>query len=131
MKKVNLFYLKDILIKLNASHEEKTDCLWKIKKNVQKPVFCLAMKALLAEFHRISETLIQRELISAILCSHHASLLPSLKEVLKSPHSKDLDQDVLEDIEDAISTLSLSLTKPKSFAVKPLNGQQPVLKDNK
>ncbi len=27
MKKVNLFYLKDILIKLNATHEEKMDCL--------------------------------------------------------------------------------------------------------
>lgn len=91
MKKVNLFYLKDILIKLNASHEEKMECLWKIKKNIQKPVFCLAMKALLAEFYRISETLIQRELISAIQCSHHPSLIPALREVLRSSHAKDMD----------------------------------------
>jgi hypothetical protein len=58
MKKVNLFYLKDILIKLNSSLEEKLECLWKMKKNVQKPVFALAMKALLQEFHRIPESLI-------------------------------------------------------------------------
>ncbi len=34
MKKVNLFYLKDILLKTNIAFEEKLDCLWKIKLNV-------------------------------------------------------------------------------------------------
>jgi hypothetical protein len=58
MKKVNLFYLKDILLKINVSFEEKIDCLWKIKLNVHKPVFALAMKSLIAEFSRIPEILI-------------------------------------------------------------------------
>ena len=53
MKKINLFYLKDILIKPTATFEEKLDCLWKIKRNASKPVFGLAMKALLNEFVRI------------------------------------------------------------------------------
>ena len=34
MKKVNLFYLKDILLKTNIPIEEKLDCVWKIKLNV-------------------------------------------------------------------------------------------------
>jgi hypothetical protein len=58
MKKVNLFYLKDILVKQNASYDEKLDCLWKIKRNVLKPVFSMAMKALLAEFSKIGDSLI-------------------------------------------------------------------------
>lgn len=58
MKKVNLFYLKDILIKSTATYEEKLECLWKIKKNVQKPVFAMAMKALIVDFHKITESLI-------------------------------------------------------------------------
>ncbi len=66
MKKVNLFYLKDILLKTNVSFEEKIDCLWKIKMNVHKPVFSLAMKSLIAEFSRVPEILIQKELLAAI-----------------------------------------------------------------
>ena len=58
MKKVNLFYLKDILLKPSASYDEKLDCLWKIKRNVNKPVFGLAMRALLSEFMKINEILI-------------------------------------------------------------------------
>jgi hypothetical protein len=58
MKKVNLFYLKDIILKNNISFEEKLDCLWKIKLNVHKPVFSLAMKSLIAEFYKIPEILI-------------------------------------------------------------------------
>ena len=58
MKKINLFYLKDILIKPTASYEEKIDCLWKIKRNVHKPVFGLAMKALLVDFFKINEPFI-------------------------------------------------------------------------
>lgn len=69
MKKVNLFYLKDILLKTNIAFEEKLDCLWKIKLNVQKPVFSLAMKSLIAEFSLIPEILIQKELLAAISCS--------------------------------------------------------------
>lgn len=46
-KKINLFYLKDILIKERSSQTEKIDALFKIKKNINKPVFCLAMKSLL------------------------------------------------------------------------------------
>lgn len=58
MKKVNLFYLKDIILKNNISYEEKLECLWKIKLNVNKPVFALAMKSLIIEFSRISEVFI-------------------------------------------------------------------------
>ena len=34
IKKVNLFYLKDILIKHQSNLDEKLECLWKMKKNV-------------------------------------------------------------------------------------------------
>jgi hypothetical protein len=46
-KKVNLFYLKDLLIKENSSTQEKMEALFKIKRNLGKPVFALAMKSLL------------------------------------------------------------------------------------
>ncbi len=59
MKKVNLFYLKDIVAKPTASHEEKMDCLWKIKRNVHKPVFGMAMKSLITDFTKINVILIQ------------------------------------------------------------------------
>lgn len=83
MKKINLFYLKDILIKPTATYDEKLECLWKIKRNVHKPVFGMAMKALLPDFNKISEILIQRELLSCMACSSFHSLLHPLKELLK------------------------------------------------
>ena len=46
-KKINLFYLKDLMIKDSTPMEEKIESLFKIKKNVDKPVFALAMRALL------------------------------------------------------------------------------------
>lgn len=46
-KKINLFYLKDLIIKGSNNTQEKYDALFKIKKNVYKPVFALAMKSLL------------------------------------------------------------------------------------
>ena len=46
-KKINLFYLKDILIKDSNSVQEKMEALFKIKKNINKPVFGLAMKTLI------------------------------------------------------------------------------------
>lgn len=49
MKKVNLFYLKDILVKSNSNYEEKIECIWKIKRNVTKPVFAMAMRALMCD----------------------------------------------------------------------------------
>lgn len=105
MKKVNLFYLKDILIKSTASYDEKLECLWKIKRNVMKPVFAMAMKALIQEFPRIGEPLIQRELLSAIACSTHGSLVQPLRDLLKSASM--LDDDIIEDIEDTIQSLLL------------------------
>lgn len=57
-KKINLFYLKDILIKENSSQEEKLDSLWKIKRNIFKPVFGLAMKSLLPDFDKIQDPFI-------------------------------------------------------------------------
>jgi hypothetical protein len=53
-KKINLFYLKDLLVKDSTPHQEKMDALFKIKKNVQKQVFAQAMKSLLSEFEKIS-----------------------------------------------------------------------------
>ena len=38
-KKVNLFYLKDILIKDSSTQQEKLVALFKIKRNIFKPVF--------------------------------------------------------------------------------------------
>lgn len=49
-KKINLFYLKDILVKENSSMQEKLDALFKMRKNSNKNVFGLAMKTLLQEF---------------------------------------------------------------------------------
>ena len=46
-KKINLFYLKDILIKDTNTPQEKMEALFKIRKNIKKPVFGLAMKSLL------------------------------------------------------------------------------------
>ena len=102
MKKVNLFYLKDILIKSNASYDEKLECLWKIKRNVMKPVFAMAMRALIQEFTRIGEPLIQRELLSAIACSTHSALIQPLRDLARNS-SNQLDEDILEDIEDTIA----------------------------
>ncbi len=74
-KKVNLFYLKDMLIKQTSSLQEKLDALFKIKKNVNKPVFALAMKTLLQEFDKVEDIFIQKEIIFAIGCSLHVSLI--------------------------------------------------------
>ena len=54
-KKVNLFYLKDILLKESTQPQEKMDALIKIKKNLNKPVFALAMKSLLPELEKIDD----------------------------------------------------------------------------
>lgn len=54
-KKVNIFYLKDLLIKENNLLHEKMEALFKIKKNIKKPVFALAMKSLLQEFSKITD----------------------------------------------------------------------------
>jgi hypothetical protein len=101
MKKVNLFYLKDILIKTSATYDEKLECLWKIKRNVMKPVFSMAMRALIYDFNRISEPLIQRELLSAIACSTHSTLIKPLKDLLRT-QSSNLGEDIVEEIEDTI-----------------------------
>jgi hypothetical protein len=54
-KKINLFYLKDILLKESSNKLEKMDALSKVKKNINKPVFSLAMKSLLQEFDKIQD----------------------------------------------------------------------------
>lgn len=61
-KKVNLFYLKDILIKDNSSMSEKLESLFKIKKNIHKPVFALAMKSLLSEIDKVKDDFILKEI---------------------------------------------------------------------
>jgi hypothetical protein len=46
-KKVNLFYLKDILIKDSSKISEKLEALTKIKRNIDKPVFDMSMRSLI------------------------------------------------------------------------------------
>lgn len=103
-KKVNIFYLKDLLIKESNNLHEKMEALFKIKKNIRKPVFALAMKSLLQEFQKISDVYIQREVIYIISCSNYTILIKPLQDLQKSPS---LDLEVKEDIEDAIQNLQL------------------------
>lgn len=106
MKKVNLFYLKDILLKPFAHIQEKMECLYQIKRNVQKqPVFAMAMKSLIAEFHKINEPLIQKEVLNVISISNHQTILAPLKEMLKV-HCDKLSDDIIEEVEETILTLN-------------------------
>jgi hypothetical protein len=52
-----------------------------------------------------------------------------LRDLLRSSHAKDLDSDVIDDIEEAIQSLILVLQRPKSFIIKTLNSDHGVLKD--
>jgi len=117
MKKVNLFYLKDILIKASSTQEERLECLWKIKRNVIKPVFGMAMKALLADFLKIPDFLIQMELLSAMQCSNHYSLLHPLKELLRYNRAQ-MDDALVDEIEDTISQLAIVSKRQQSFQLK-------------
>jgi len=102
MKKVNLFYLKDILIKPSSTQEERLECLWKIKRNVQKPVFGMALKALVADFLKIPDLLIQMELLATMQSSNHYSLLHPLKELLRY-HRAQMDETLVDEVEDTIA----------------------------
>lgn len=68
-KKINLFYLKDLLIKEGVTPQEKTEILFKLKRNVFKSVFGSAIKALLTEFEKIKEVFIQVEVMQMIAIS--------------------------------------------------------------
>ena len=111
---MNLFYLKDILIKDTATQEEKIDALCKIKRNIQKSVFGLAMKSLLSEFDKVQDAFIQKELLQAIGCSAQSQLLGQLKALLERDN---IDAGVKEDIEDTVQTLSVVAMRPQSFVV--------------
>lgn len=74
-KKINLFYLKDMLIKDNATQEDKLDALFKIKRNLESPVFGLAMKSLLSDFDKIKDSFIEKELLQSMASSSQHALL--------------------------------------------------------
>ena len=75
-KKINLFYLKDMILKANTSIHEKLDALSKIKKNAHLPVYKLAVEALLIDLHKINDTpIIQIEIANSIGSSEHTSLI--------------------------------------------------------
>ena len=57
-KKVNLFYLKDILIKDSSTQQEKLEALFKIKRNIFKPVFGQAMRSLIQELEKVRDPFI-------------------------------------------------------------------------
>ena len=54
-RKVNLFYLKDIILGQEMSLIEKLDAVAQIRKNVNLPVFKFAIEPVLLKFHSIPE----------------------------------------------------------------------------
>jgi hypothetical protein len=114
---VNLFYLKDILVKPSTTQEERLECLWKIKKNIQKPVFGMAMKALIVDFLKIPDLLIQKELLSAMQASNHHSLLHPLKDLLKYQRQH-MEEGLVDEVEDTIAMLGLVSKRQQSFQLK-------------
>ncbi len=50
-RKVNLFYLKDIILNTNYSILERLDAIGQIRKNVNLPVFKFAIEPVLGKFH--------------------------------------------------------------------------------
>lgn len=65
-KKINLFYLKDILLNKEATMHEKMEALSQIRKNATMPVFKFAVESVLLSFKQIPELVIQIEIINAI-----------------------------------------------------------------
>ncbi|CDW76991.1 leucine rich repeat family protein [Stylonychia lemnae] len=114
-KKINLFYLKDLIVKENSSQQEKLDALFKIKKNQFKHVFSAAMRSLLPEIDRIKDQFIQREIIQAVGNSCQYVLLQPMRDLLMR---SDLDQDLIEEIEDSIKSLEVCASKPKSYSMQ-------------
>ena len=70
--------MKDLLIKDGCTSEEKSDALFKIKKNVNKQVFVLAMKSLLKDYDKIKDDFFKKEIIYSIGCSPHFTLIEPL-----------------------------------------------------
>lgn len=70
--------MKDLLIKDTSSYEEKSDAMFKIKKNVNKHVFLLAMKSLLKDYDKIKDDFFRKEIIYTIGCSPHFQLAEPL-----------------------------------------------------
>ena len=81
-------------------------------------IFPMAMKSLLQEFDQIEEFLIQREIIYMIGITGNTTLLPCLEEFLKK--NDNLDPMLIEEIEEAISSLKLALKREQLMAKKSL-----------
>jgi len=65
-RKVNLFYLKDTILNIDATMHDKLDAMSQIRRNVNLPVFKFAIESVLTKFHQIQELSLQLELISII-----------------------------------------------------------------
>lgn len=57
-KKINLFYLKDILLKESSSYQDKLKALEKIKNHSNQQVFSAAMSSLIPDIEKINESFI-------------------------------------------------------------------------
>ncbi len=74
-KKINLFYLKDIVLKESSSASDRLEALFKIRKNISMQVFALAMKSMLVEFQKLNDPFVASELVYAIGCANDPILL--------------------------------------------------------
>ena len=65
-RKVNLFYLKDIVCNKDVPMIERLDAMQQIRKNVNLPVFKFAIESVLTKFTSIADRSMQHEFISII-----------------------------------------------------------------
>ncbi len=104
-KKINLFYLKDLLLKDSTPLLEKQEALDKIKRNMDLPVFALAMKTLLSDIDKIKETFIQKEIINQMGKCKYKLLVGCLQEYLAR---KDIEEEMRDEAEEALSYLKVA-----------------------
>ena len=102
--KINLFNLKDLLLKNDISMHEKIEAITLLRKNSTLPVFKFVVEALISQFKQISEVTIQVEIMNAIGKSKQPELMKCLQKMLVC-ETKGLSQDVIDEIEEAIAEL--------------------------
>ena len=103
-RKINLFYLRDILMNEASTKMEKLEALAQIRKNVNLPVFKFAIEPIIQKFHSITERSTQYELINIIGKSQQPDLMRGLQKLLVCDVKK-LHPDIIDEIEDAIAEL--------------------------
>jgi hypothetical protein len=110
-RKVNLFYLRDLLLKYEPKSSnltmEKLKSIAKLKQNCRLQVFKFSIEPLLVKgqfSQQISELLIQKELIKTISQSNHRDLLKPLQKMLALNYGS-LQADIILEIKAAIHSL--------------------------